>query len=106
MNYFKFLPSDFHSYIVLTLAAKVELRDFLHVSDFDNHTILKILDRAIEVMALLKSRDWTFQPFKGKTMAMIFAKPFMRTQVSFEIGFTLLGGYAIYLGPNDIQIGK
>ncbi|XP_031117846.1 ornithine carbamoyltransferase, chloroplastic [Ipomoea triloba] len=81
-------------------------KDFLHISDFDKETILKILDRAREVKALIKSGDRTYQPFKGKTMAMIFAKPSMRTRVSFETGFFLLGGHAIYLGPNDIQMGK
>lgn len=39
-------------------------------------------------------------------MAMIFAKPSMRTRVSFETGFFLLGGHAIYLGPKDIEMGK
>ncbi|PON93418.1 Ornithine/putrescine carbamoyltransferase [Trema orientale] len=86
--------------------AKSELKDFLHIDDFDKDTILKILDRAAEVKALLKSGERTFLPFKGKTMAMIFAKPSMRTRVSFETGFFLLGGHAIYLGPDDIQMGK
>ncbi|KAJ0086279.1 hypothetical protein Patl1_09175 [Pistacia atlantica] len=91
---------------VLSFTAKTELKDFLHISDFDKDTILKILDRAAEVKALLKSGDRTFLPFKGKTMSMIFAKPSMRTRVSFEAGFSLLGGHAIYLGPDDIQMGK
>lgn len=65
-----------------------------------------MLDRALEVKALLKSGDRSFRPFEGKTMAMIFTKPSMRTRVSFETGFTLLGGHAIYLGPDDIQMGK
>ncbi|KAH7524113.1 hypothetical protein FEM48_Zijuj06G0084500 [Ziziphus jujuba var. spinosa] len=86
--------------------AKSELKDFLHINDFDKATILKILDRALEVKALLKSGEKTYLPFKGKTMAMIFAKPSMRTRVSFETGFFLLGGHAIYLGPDDIQMGK
>ncbi|AQK75543.1 Ornithine carbamoyltransferase chloroplastic [Zea mays] len=66
---------------------------------------MKVLNRAIEVKALIKSGDKSFQPFKGKTMVMIFAKPSMRTRVSFETGFFLLGGHAIYLGPDDIQMG-
>ncbi|XP_072952322.1 ornithine carbamoyltransferase, chloroplastic [Typha angustifolia] len=86
--------------------AKSGLKDFLHISDFDKDTILKMLNRAAEVKALLKSGERDFVPFKGKTMAMIFAKPSMRTRVSFETGFFLLGGHAIYLGPDDIQMGK
>ncbi|KAK0575618.1 hypothetical protein LWI29_003860 [Acer saccharum] len=86
--------------------ANSELKDFLHINDFDKDTILKILDRAAEVKALLKSGEKTYLPFKGKTMSMIFTKPSMRTRVSFETGFSLLGGHAIYLGPNDIQMGK
>lgn len=86
--------------------AKPDLKDFVHISDFDKATILKILDRAVEVKTLLKSGEREFLPFKGKTMAMIFTKPSMRTRVSFETGFFLLGGHAIYLGPNDIQMGK
>lgn len=82
------------------------MKDFIHISDFDKETIVIILQKASEVKGLLKSGDRTFQPFKGKTMAMIFSKPSMRTRVSFETGFSLLGGHAIYLGPDDIQMGK
>ena len=37
---------------------------------------------------------------------MIFAKPSARTRISFETGFTWMGGHALFLGPNDIGIGK
>lgn len=95
-----------HFIFCALVSEKAGLKDFLHITDFDKDTIVKILDRAKEVKALIKSGEKTYLPFKGKTMAMIFAKPSMRTRVSFETGFFLLGGHALYLGPNDIQMGK
>lgn len=52
------------------------------------------------------SGDESYKPFAGKTMAMVFAKPSMRTLVSFQTGFYKLGGMAIYLGPDMVGIGK
>jgi ornithine carbamoyltransferase len=65
-----------------------------------------MLERAAEVKAVLKSGEGNYQPLQGLSMAMIFTKPSMRTRVSFETGVYKLGGHAIYLGPDDIQLGK
>ena len=42
----------------------------------------------------------------GKTLAMLFEKPSLRTRVTFELGMTQLGGEALYLGPQEVGLGK
>jgi len=80
-------------------------KHFLHLDDFSRDELWSILKKAKEVKEAFKSGDKSYQPFKGKSMSMIFTKPSMRTRVSFETGFYLLGGHAVYLGPDDISIG-
>ena len=80
-------------------------RDFLHITDFTTEEIWETLELSKWIKAKLKNGE-DYKPFAGKTMAMIFAKPSARTRVSFETGFFRLGGHALFLGPNDIGIGK
>lgn len=57
---------------------------FLHIDDFSREELLAMLQTASEVKAKLKANDQSYKPFAGKTLAMIFTKPSMRTRVSFE----------------------
>lgn len=43
---------------------------------------------------------------KGKVLGMVFEKPSLRTRISFEVGMTQLGGKALYIGPDEVSIGK
>ncbi len=81
-------------------------RDFIHVGDYNKDEIYGFLDSALRLKKRVNDVNDDYQPFFGMSLAMIFAKPSARTRVSFETGFFKLGGHALYLGPNDIGIGK
>jgi ornithine carbamoyltransferase len=80
-------------------------RDFLHITDFTTEEIWEVLELSKWIKEKLKNGE-EYLPLKGKSLAMIFAKPSARTRISFETGFFKLGGHALFLGPNDIGIGK
>ena len=82
-----------------------KIKHFLHISDYSGEELWEILHLSKKVKAkFIKKEDYT--PFKNRSLAMIFAKPSARTRVSFETGFGWMGGNALFLGPNDIGIGK
>ncbi|NQU63953.1 MAG: ornithine carbamoyltransferase [SAR324 cluster bacterium] len=80
-------------------------KDFITIADFSAVEILETFRLAQKVKQKLKNRE-DYRPFKGHSLAMIFAKPSARTRISFETGFFRLGGHALFLGPNDIAMGK
>jgi ornithine carbamoyltransferase len=80
-------------------------RHFLSILDLTTEEIHDLFKLAADLKAKQKAGK-PEQPLKGKTLAMIFQKPSMRTRVSFEVGMVQLGGHAIYLAPSDIGLGK
>ncbi|WP_077617286.1 ornithine carbamoyltransferase [Bacillus sinesaloumensis] len=80
-------------------------KDLLTLIDLTGEEIIELLNSAIELKQKHKNGEET--PYlKGKTLAMIFEKHSTRTRVSFEAGMLQLGGNAIYLNSNDMQLGR
>jgi len=76
-------------------------KDLLSIADLNREDILLLISRAIE----LKEEGWRHS-LSEKTLALVFEKPSLRTRVSFEIAMRQLGGYAIYLSPAEVGLGK
>ena len=81
------------------------MKHFLHISDYSEFELWEILNLAKDLKQKFHNRE-DYKPFHNKSLAMIFAKPSARTRVSFETGFEWMGGHALFLGPDDIGIGK
>jgi ornithine carbamoyltransferase len=77
--------------------------DFLSIRDFSPFKIRELLDLAADIKASPKTYAESLQ---GKTLAMIFEKPSLRTRVTFDVGIQQLGGFSIYLSPAEINLGK
>jgi ornithine carbamoyltransferase len=78
-------------------------RHLVSMGDFSREEVERVIERAQALKAEWKAGG-NLPLLAGKTMAMIFEKPSLRTRVTFEAGMTQLGGHAIYLGQ-DIGFG-
>jgi len=81
------------------------VRHFISIADYSKKEIEEIFSLTKDLKEKTKKGE-EHHLCKGQTMSMIFAKPSARTRISFETGMYQLGGYALYLSPNDIGIGK
>lgn len=77
----------------------------MSLNDLCKEEILSILELSKNLKKDLKNGK-SSQLLKGKTLAMIFQKPSTRTRLSFETGILQLGGTAIYLSSNDLQLAR
>jgi ornithine carbamoyltransferase len=78
-------------------------RDLIKLTDNSSAEILAFIDLADK---LKKQKGKLRTDLKGKSVALVFQKPSNRTRVSFEVGVYELGGHCLYLGPEEINLGK
>ena len=79
------------------------MKNLLTIEQLTKQELVRLLDSA-ELLKRQRGRDG--KPLEGQTWAMIFTKASTRTRVSFEVGVRELGGTALFLSKNDIQLGR
>jgi len=87
------------------IASGLRGRDFLALADYTSEELEYLIQFAIELKRKQKAGE-PHQLLKGKSLGMIFEKSSTRTRVSFEVGMYQLGGQALFLSKNDIQLGR
>ncbi len=93
-----------HDRLINGMTMSLRGRDFISVDALSPEELWHVLEYATELKRRAKAGE---RPslLAGKVLAMIFEKPSLRTRVTFEVGMWELGGHAIYLAPQDIQLG-
>src|SRR5918995_5964052 len=78
-------------------------RDLLSVADFSAAEVERLFETATRLKAEFReSRRHPAAPLAGRTLAMLFQRPSLRTRVTFEAGMAQLGGHAIYLAHDTV----
>jgi ornithine carbamoyltransferase len=88
---------------VLDLPDTLRGRHFARVADFSSDELELVLDTAARIKAAPREEQ---RVLPGRSLGMIFQKPSTRTRVSFEVGIAQLGGHALYLRSDDLQLGR
>jgi ornithine carbamoyltransferase len=81
------------------------MKDLLSIGDLTADMVPRLFRLTADLKARQKARDRT-TPLAGRTMALIFEKPSLRTRVTFEVGMFQLGGASVYLAAQEIGMGK
>jgi ornithine carbamoyltransferase len=88
---------------VLDVPETLKGRHFTRVADFSSEELELVLDTAARLKATPRDEQHILP---GRALGMIFQKPSTRTRVSFEVGIAQLGGHALYLRSDDLQLGR
>ncbi|MDQ0217541.1 ornithine carbamoyltransferase [Peribacillus cavernae] len=83
----------------------LQQKDFLALADIPGERILRLLELAKNIKTKHAMGE-EYKPLTGKTLGMIFEKSSTRTRISFEVGMLQLGGHALFLNSNDLQLGR
>jgi len=90
---------------IVAMSGTLEGRDLLSVADLSADEVGRVFETASALKAEYRAaRRHAAPPLIGRTLAMLFQKPSLRTRVTFEAGMAQLGGHAIYL-TNDVVLG-
>ncbi len=84
---------------------KLKTKNLLTLAELSPKEFVSLIDESIKLKKELK-KGGNKPILKNKTLTMIFQKPSTRTRVSFEIGMSQLGGYAVNLSSNDMQLSR
>ena len=79
----------------------MKTKHLLSVADLSAAETERIITKALEM-----KRGVSPQSLSGKVMVLVFEKPSLRTRVSFEVAIHQLGGYSLYLSPDEVGLGK
>ena len=90
---------------MVEVAQHLKGRDFTRIGRWSSEELKAVLDLADE-LKMLRQRREPHELLPGRTLGMVFQKPSTRTRVSFEVGIHELGGTALYLSANDLQLGR
>jgi len=88
------------------MVSSLKGRDFLTLADFTQEELLFMIDTARMLKARYYGGERVIPILYGRHLAMIFEKPSTRTRISFETAMKELGGDAMYLGWNELQLGR
>lgn len=87
------------------MAVNMKGKDIISINDLTREEVNQILETT-HILKMKQLLGEIYHPLKGKTLGMIFQKSSTRTRVSFEVGMWQLGGYALFLSANDLQLNR